>query len=184
MFLRWLDASLLTPESGSGAVGATEGLRECGYKGEITVISKEPHLPVDRTKLSKALLTDLSKIQWRDEQFYKDAGINFITDDEVTEIDFNNRKVQTKKHGTVTYDNVILSTGGTPRRLPLPGFDLKNVFVLRGVDHAKEINAALGDYKGKKVGIIGSSFIGLEIANCLAGKGADVSVVGMEKKPL
>ncbi|RPA80634.1 hypothetical protein BJ508DRAFT_415303 [Ascobolus immersus RN42] len=174
---------ILIVGGGSGAVGAIESLRGSGYKGEITVVSKEPYYPIDRTKLSKALLTDLNKLQWRDADFYKEAGVNFITDDEVTDVDFKSKKAKTKKHGDISYDNIILATGGTPRRLPLPGFDLKNVFVLRDVNNAKEINAALDGYKGKKVGVVGSSFIGLEIANCLQGKGAQVTVIGQETMP-
>jgi len=46
----------------------------------------------------------------------------------------------------------------------------------------KAINAAIGD-KNKKIVIIGSSFIGLEVANAVA-KGNDVTVIGMEKAPL
>jgi len=148
-------------------------------------VSKEPYLPIDRTKLSKALLTELNKLQWRDAEFFKSAGVDFITGEEASDVDFKGKKVSLKKSGkTLGYDKLILSTGGTPRKLPLEGFDASNVFVLRTQVHAKEINAALGDYKDKKVAIIGTSFIGMELANCLAGKGAKVTLIGIEKAPL
>jgi len=60
----------------------------------------------------------------------------------------------------VSYTKVILATGGTPRSLPMEGFNLGNVFLLRGVDDAKAIAEAVGDKKDKKIAVIGSSFIG------------------------
>jgi NADPH-dependent 2,4-dienoyl-CoA reductase/sulfur reductase-like enzyme len=61
--------------------------------------------------------------------------------------------------------------------------DLQNVFVLRNIPHAQRILNAVGE-NGKKIVIIGSSFIGMEVANCLVGKKNDVTVVGMEEEPM
>lgn len=173
---------ILVIGGGSGALGAIEGLRGGGYQGAITLISNEGYLPIDRPKLSKALLTDLAKLQWRDEGWYKDGSVEIVSD-EVTGVDFASRTVTTKSGGKFAYTKLVLSTGGTPRTLPLPGFkDLGNVFTLRNVHDAKRIVAAIGD-KGKKIVVIGSSFIGMEIAVATA-NGNDVTVVGMEKAPL
>lgn len=77
----------------------------------------------------------------------------------------------------------MLASGGTPRSLPLPGFkELGNIFLLRNIHHVKDIVAAIGQ-KNKKIVIIGSSFIGMEVANATA-KDNDVTVVGMESAPL
>lgn len=81
------------------------------------------------------------------------------------------------------YTKLVLATGGTPKSLPLPGFkELGNIFLLRNVHHVKKIVAAIGD-KNKKIVIIGSSFIGMEVANATA-KDNNVTVVGMEAAPL
>lgn len=58
---------------GSGAIHTLEALREIGWKGDIVVISKEKQPPFDRTKLSKALITDQEKIVWRSEEELKDV---------------------------------------------------------------------------------------------------------------
>jgi NAD(P)H-nitrite reductase large subunit len=156
-------------------------LRGGGYKGQITVLSKEGYRPIDRTKLSKALLADISKLAWRSPEFYKNANIDII-EDEVSNVDFSGKKVSTKSGKTYEYTKLVLATGGTPRWLPLEGLkgDLGNVFVLRAIPNAEDILNAVGD-NGKKVVVIGSSFIGMEVANCLAGKKNDVAVVGMEQ---
>jgi NADPH-dependent 2,4-dienoyl-CoA reductase/sulfur reductase-like enzyme len=171
-------------DSGSGALGATEGLRAGGFKGNITIITSEGYQPIDRTKLSKALLTELPKLAWRSEDFYKDASIDLVKD-EVTSIDFNNKILKTKSGQTFDYNKLILATGGSPRWLPLEGLkgDLKNVFVLRTLPDAQSIVEAAGE-GGKKIVVIGSSFIGMEVGNCLAGKKHDVSIIGMEDEPM
>ena len=61
--------------SGSGAMGTVQALREQGYKGAVTIISSEPNLPIDRTKLSKALIADESKIQLRPRDWFKTSSI-------------------------------------------------------------------------------------------------------------
>jgi NAD(P)H-nitrite reductase large subunit len=167
--------------SGSGTLGAVEGLRGGGYTGQITVISKEGYQPIDRTKLSKALLADLSKAAWRQKDFYKDASIEF-KEGEVNSIDFSSKKVSTKSGKTYEYSKLVLATGGTPRWLPLDGLkgDLGNVFLLRTLPDAQNILKAVGD-NGKKVVVIGSSFIGMEVGNCLAGMKNDVTIIGMEE---
>lgn len=173
---------VLVVGGGSGALGVVEGLREKGYRGAITVITNEGYLPIDRPKLSKALLTDLAKLQWRDEGWFKSGSVD-IVNDEVTAVDFATKTVTTKSGGKFAYTKLVLSTGGTPRVLPLPGFkNLGNVFTLRNVHDARRIVEAIGD-KGKRIVIIGSSFIGMEIAVATAA-GNDVTVVGVEKAPL
>merc|ERR1712093_694541 len=167
---------------GSGALGTLEGLPENGYKGSITLISSEGYLPFDRTKLSKALIDDHSKIALRDDAWFKEGFIDIVSD-EVTGVDFARKKVATKSGSSYSYSKLVLATGGTPKSLPLPGFkELGNIFLLRTIPHVKAINSAIGD-KNKKIVIIGSSFIGMEVANAVA-KDNDVTVVGMEKAPL
>ncbi|KAK3395140.1 cytochrome P450 [Podospora didyma] len=174
---------VLVVGGGSGSLGVIEGLREKGFQGAITLISNEGYLPIDRPKLSKALLTDLAKLQWRDEDWFKSGSVEIVKD-EVTGIDFATKTVTTKSGGKFAFGKLVLSTGGTPRLLPLQGFKvLGNIFTLRNVHDAKKIVAAIGEKKGKKIVIIGSSFIGMEIAVATAG-GNDVTVVGMEKAPL
>ncbi|KAK7186960.1 hypothetical protein DPSP01_009340 [Paraphaeosphaeria sporulosa] len=178
------DQKVLVIGGGSGTLGAIEGLRGGGFKGAITVLSKEGYRPIDRTKLSKALLADLSKAAWRQPDFYKDASIN-IVEAEVNNVDFSAKKVSTKGGETYEYTKLVLATGGTPRWLPLEGLkgDLGNVFILRALPDAQNIVKAVGD-NGKKVVVVGSSFIGMEVGNCLAGMKNDVTIIGMEEAPM
>ena len=178
--------------SGSGSLGVIEGLRGGGFKGNITVISKEGSRPIDRTKLSKALLVDESKLAWRSPDFYRDASIETVKD-EVTGVNLANKSVTTSSGTKYDFTKLVLATGGAPRSLPLPGLkqgELDNVFLLRSLEDSQNIVNALNDGgsdnpTSKNVVVIGSSFIGMEGANCIASmKKHNVTIVGMDQTPL
>ncbi|PQE23621.1 putative rhodocoxin reductase protein [Rutstroemia sp. NJR-2017a BVV2] len=167
---------------GSGAIATMEALREAHFKGSITMIGDEGYLPIDRTKLSKALISDPAKLAWRDEEWFKSASVATVHDT-VTSVDFSQKTVSTKSGSSYPYTKLVLASGGSPRGLPLPGFrELGNIFLLRNIGHVKDIVTAIGE-KNKKIVIIGSSFIGMEVANATA-KDNNVTVVGMEAAPL
>ena len=167
---------------GSGAMGVVEGLREKGYTGALTVISNEGYLPIDRPKLSKGLMTDPEKVAWRDRSWFDSGAVDWV-DGEVNGVDLSGRAVTTKDGRSFDYTKLVLATGGIARWLPLQGFKvLDNIFTLRNVHDTKKIVAAMGD-KGKNIVIVGSSFIGMEVANATC-KDNSVTVIGMEKVPL
>ena len=172
-----------SPSRGSGAMGAVQALREQGFKGSVTLISSEPNLPIDRTKLSKALIADKSKIELRPQDWFKTSSVETISD-EVSSVDFEKKSVSTASGSSYPYTKLILATGGSPKALPLPGFkELSNIFLLRTIPDVQAILSAIGEQKGKKVVVVGSSFIGMEVGNALASN-HDVSVIGMESAPL
>ncbi|KXG51874.1 Pyridine nucleotide-disulfide oxidoreductase, dimerization [Penicillium griseofulvum] len=177
------DEKLVVVGGGSGTLGLIQAIRELKYPGAITIISKEPDLIIDRTKLSKALITDPAKIQWRPREWYTEAAIETITD-EVTAVDFEQKTVSTKSGQNISYTKLVLATGGVPRTLPLQGFkgELNNVFTLRTIQDVQSILAAAGEEK-RNIVVIGSSFIGMEVGNALS-KSHNVTIVGMESSPM
>ncbi|EEP77273.1 conserved hypothetical protein [Uncinocarpus reesii 1704] len=176
------DDKVVIVGGGSGTFGAVEALREQGFRGKITIISREPNPPLDRTKLSKALIPDASKIVLRPAQWYKSVGIDLVSDN-ATAVDFEKKSVSTESGKSFPYTKLILATGGVPRRLPMPGIkDLGNIFTLRFVTDVQQILNAVGD-KNKNIVVIGSSFIGMEVGNCLS-KENKVTIIGMESAPL
>jgi len=167
---------------GGGAAGQTaaETLRAEGFQGRIVVVTKESELPYDRPKLSKAMTIKIDQILLRNEAFYKNNNIDFIFGDEALELDAERRIVKLKGGQELNYDAVLIATGGDPRTLPVPGKDLANIYALRVLSEAHAIAA---NSEGKNIVIVGSSFIGMEVASCLAGKAQSLSVIGMEKVP-
>jgi NADPH-dependent 2,4-dienoyl-CoA reductase/sulfur reductase-like enzyme len=76
----------------------------------------------------------------------------------------------------IGYDTLVLATGATPVRPPLPGIDLRGVFFLRTLSDADEIRSALEGDGVERVSIIGAGYIGLEMAEAFAARGAAVTV--------
>lgn len=173
---------------GAGSAAAAQELRTAGYAGRILIISKENALPYDRPKLSKAMTVGLDTILLRNQQFWDDHGIEFKLGTVVTELNAATKTITIDSGEKLTYDACLVATGGYPRGLPLPqtsaaaaiSATFKNVYLLRDFDQAGVIDA---EAVGKKVVIVGSSFIGMEIAAAISSKAASVSVVGMEKVP-
>ena len=89
-------------------------LRQSGYTGPIKIISKEPYIPIDRTKLSKALIDDAKKLAVRDEQWYKDNRVDMELGKVVTDVDIEKQTVSVQGGGNVGYDHLILATGASP----------------------------------------------------------------------
>lgn len=166
---------------GPASVTCAETLRQKQFTGRITIVSKEAHLPYDRTKLSKAMDIDPEKIYLRPQQFYESVNIDIQLNSCVTGLDIKDKSLNINNgEKTMKYNKLVIATGGSPRTLPIPGWDLKNVFVLRTPDDARAIVRAAAD---KNVVICGASFIGMEVAASLVTKAKSVSVCEFFKVP-
>ena len=83
--------------------------------------------------------------------------------------------------GPRSYDAALVATGAKCRPLPINGFDLPQVLLLRTPEDAQRIAGACGP--GRRVAVLGSSFIGMELAGTLRRRGCHVTVLGMEQVP-
>jgi NADPH-dependent 2,4-dienoyl-CoA reductase/sulfur reductase-like enzyme/nitrite reductase/ring-hydroxylating ferredoxin subunit len=171
---------------GAGAAGeaCAEALRQHGYRGRLVMVTKETRAPYDRTALSKGYLSGGAgddALRLRDGAFFDAHGIELWTDRTVTALDPDTRTVSFESGDPVTYDAALVATGGTPRRLPIPGATLDGVLVLRSWADAQALVARVG--KASSVAVIGASFIGMEAASALVGRGLEVTVIGQEATP-
>jgi NADPH-dependent 2,4-dienoyl-CoA reductase/sulfur reductase-like enzyme/nitrite reductase/ring-hydroxylating ferredoxin subunit len=172
---------------GAGAAGSAcaEALRRRGYGRPIVLLGAEATPPVDRPNLSKDYLAGSAPEEWmtlRDEEFYKRNGIQLGLGTRVTSIDTAGKRVHLEGGGEREYGALVLATGAQPNRLSLPGADLPHVFTLRTLADSRAIIARAG--AAKRVVVIGSSFVGLEVAASLRARGLEVHVVAPEKVPL
>lgn len=89
--------------------------------------------------------------------------------------------VRTDKGTEIKYDYLVLATGGKPRSLSVPGAQLKNIYQLRS---PQDGNAIVEKARNKNVVVVGSSFIGTEVAAYLADKAASVTMICRTNVPL
>src|SRR5262245_30313572 len=172
---------------GAGAAGgaAAEMLRREGYAGPITLIGADESLPYDRPNLSKDYLAGTAPEEWiplRTPDFYRKQEIETLINTSVKAIDSEKKKVVLSDDRSLGYDALLLATGAEPVRLSIPGSDLPNVLYLRTLaDSRRIIDKAK---QAKQAVVIGSSFIGLEVAASLRQRNIAVHVVGRESQPL
>jgi 3-phenylpropionate/trans-cinnamate dioxygenase ferredoxin reductase subunit len=165
---------------GAGHTGgrAAHALREAGWRGPLTLIGAEPHVPYERPPLSKGMLTgekSFSDCALYDGDAWARLEIDHIAGATVTEIRRGPREVVLSDGRVIPYERLLLATGAAPRRLNVPGADLPGVSFMREAADSEQLRARLG--KGKRLVVIGGGFIGLEVASNAVALGADVTVV-------
>ena len=154
---------------GGGAAGlnCAETLRQSDFTGEILIISNESVLPYDRTLLSKVLSTGTaSKLTIRQSDFLDEYDINFQLGQEVTAIFKDSNTVKLNDGTLISYDKLLIATGGKARVPGTPGIDLKNVHVLRNANDQAWIKEAAA--KAKSIVVVGGGFISSECTANLA----------------
>ncbi len=87
------------------------------------------------------------------------------------------RELETSREYEQTYDALILSTGASPLRPPIPGIDRPNHFVVRNIPDVERIMAWSKDCQRCRAVVVGGGYIGLEMAEQLRHRGFDVTVV-------
>jgi NADPH-dependent 2,4-dienoyl-CoA reductase/sulfur reductase-like enzyme/nitrite reductase/ring-hydroxylating ferredoxin subunit len=180
-----------TPSSvvivGGGAAGhaAAEMLRREGYAGPVTVLSEDASEPYDRPNLSKDYLAGNAPEEWiplRPPEFYKEQRIALRLSTRVAAIDARGHTVTLESGEQLPYGALLLATGSTPVHLEVPGAERPHVHVLRSLAHSRAIIAQAT--KARRAVVVGSSFIGLEVAASLRTRNVEVEVVTRDAKPL
>ncbi|SEO02663.1 3-phenylpropionate/trans-cinnamate dioxygenase ferredoxin reductase subunit [Paracoccus alcaliphilus] len=172
---------------GAGQAGAAlvAKLRSSGFEGEITLIGAEDALPYQRPPLSKAYLLgelDEDRLWLRSAEYWAEQRITLKLGSPVTAIDPDQRTV-TAGDEVLHYDELVLTTGSVPRRLPATiGGDLEGVYTVRTL---ADIDAMRAEFApGRRLVVIGGGYIGLEAAAVGRKLGLDVSVVEMAPRIL
>ncbi len=172
---------------GAGQAGSSlvTKLRNTGFDGKITLIGEEAAPPYQRPPLSKAYLLgdmELERLYLRPESFYADNDIALKLGASVDAIDPATKTITTGAE-TIAYDELVLTTGSSPRRLPAAiGGDLDGVYTVRTLEDANGMEPEFKE--GARVLIIGGGYIGLEAAAVAANKGLKVRLVEMADRIL
>lgn len=172
---------------GGGLAGAkaVEALRDNGFKGKIALFGAERHLPYERPPLSKDYLAGkktLLDFTVDSEDWYREHDVELHLGTMVTHVDTATHTVGYGDGQQEHYDKLLLATGSSSRRPPIPGADAEGVHYLRTVDDASELLASLTD--GARLAVVGAGWIGLEVAASARERGVDVTVVETAELPL
>ena len=171
---------------GAGLAGAkaAETLRLEGFTGRLTLIGDEPQRPYERPPLSKEHLRgETGEIPYvHDESFYTENHVDLRTSTRVTGIELGLREVLLEGDRRLGYDRLLVATGSIPRRLDVPGGELDGIHYLRTLPDSLRIGEHFEE--GRPLVVVGSGWIGAEIAASARQKGCDVTMIEMASLPL
>jgi 3-phenylpropionate/trans-cinnamate dioxygenase ferredoxin reductase subunit len=169
---------------GGGGDAAAFALRKKGYDGEVTILSADRDRPYDRPYLSKEFLrgeVELQKVFLHEEAEYSKEGIELRLEERVVGGSLRDRRLSLQGGVEVSFDTLVLSTGGTPRRLP-DAPDSYNVFTLRSLRDSQALRDAFK--RAKRLLLVGAGFIGAEVGASARQLGKDVLMVESAPVPL
>jgi 3-phenylpropionate/trans-cinnamate dioxygenase ferredoxin reductase subunit len=171
---------------GAGLAGAkaAETLRHEGVDGRVILIGDEPERPYERPPLSKDYLRGetTGAPYVHDASFYSDHAIELLTSTRVTGIEPGLRELLVEGDRRIGYDRLLIATGSIPRRLDVPGGKLEGIHYLRTLADSARISERLES--GRKLVVVGSGWIGAEIAASARQKGCEVTMIEMGSLPL
>ncbi len=179
--------TIIVGGGGAGFMTAHQ-LRNTGYGGKITLISADDKAPYNRPLLSKAFLAGNmpeEKLLLGGADWASKNNIELRLNQTVSEVLPNERTIVIKDENgnddKQTADFLVVATGAEPNIPPFKGVELDGVYTLRSMDDAKLIKAASHD---QRVVIVGTGFIGMEVASALAQAGttASITVIGQDHR--
>jgi 3-phenylpropionate/trans-cinnamate dioxygenase ferredoxin reductase component len=178
------DGLVIVGASLAGAKAA-EGARNQGWDGPIRVVGAEPHLPYERPPLSKEVLVGRegpTTTLVHDDAFEVTSEVDLLLGAPAVRLDLAARTVELAGGRRLRFAKLVLATGSTPRRLPIPGADLPEVLTLRTVDDCLALRDRL--VPGHRLAVVGASWIGTEVTACARQRGCDVVMVDPLSTPL
>lgn len=127
----------------------------------------------------------------RDEAFFADCKrVAIKTEMEALSIDRTSRQLlvrdlRTGEEGRIDYDVLVLATGATPVRIPVPGCDLPRVFSVASLHQAESIKNLMKEGRVGRAVVVGGGAIGVELAEAFTDLwGVETTLIEKEGKVL
>jgi NAD(P)H-nitrite reductase large subunit len=175
---------LVVVGGGPAGLATARAYRDAGGLARVTILSTEPYPPYNRPPLTKDFLRGESgrdDLPIEAEGWYRKNDVELRLSTVVESLDRERAVVETDTGEQFHYDACVLATGSEPVRIPVPGADDPEILVMRTVENSARLRARVG--KGDRAVVVGSGFIGCEVAASLALRGADVTLVSLEELP-
>jgi 3-phenylpropionate/trans-cinnamate dioxygenase ferredoxin reductase subunit len=116
-------------------------------------------------------------VLFRPPEWYEEQQIEALTRVSAMKLDPGERVVTLSNRETVSFDKALVATGANVRRLNVPGSELEGIHYLRALGNSDTIR---DDAAGKRVVLIGGSYIASEVAASLTELGSSCSLVMLE----
>ncbi len=166
------------------ATAAIEGIRSQDRQGKITVISEEKDHVYGRPLISYWLEKKVSEQQmpYRDPEFYQEQNVEVLLGVKATSVSFDKKTVKLSNKKELTYDKLLISTGGKPIVPPIPGLTAKNHSCFYNYEDVRQLNQTV--QPGQHVLVLGGGLTGLKAAESLHRLGVKVSLIELADRLL
>jgi nitrite reductase (NADH) large subunit len=156
---------------------AAETIRRKDKDSSITIISNEDVPPYSRCLVNYLISKEktLSEILFKPEDFYKTNNIDTLFGREAIKIIPEKKEVILDDNTSVSYDKLLIATGGSAGGIDIKGADKKGIFTLRTLDDAKEINSYSENIENAVV--YGGGLVGIKSALALYKLGKNVKII-------
>jgi 3-phenylpropionate/trans-cinnamate dioxygenase ferredoxin reductase subunit len=178
------DVEYLLIGGGLAAGNCARWLRRSGADGAILLVGREPDLPYDRPPLSKGYLQgkeSRADALFQTADWYQEQQIEVLTRTSAMKLDLQQRVVKLSNKEEVAFRQALVATGANVRRLNVPGAELEGIHYLRTFGNSDAIRQ---DAAGKRVVMIGGSYIASEVSASLTELGSQCAMVMMEERAL
>ncbi|XP_004550289.1 apoptosis-inducing factor 3 [Maylandia zebra] len=165
---------------GAASLSCAETLRQENFGGRIIMVTREDLLPYDKTRLSKVMNVESDSILMRRMEFFHQYDIEVWLRKEALSVDTDKKTVTFDDGSVQSYDQLLISTGCRAKGLDVPGMNLGNIKMLETPEDARQIHAAC---TGSDVVLVGTSFVGMEVASYLTDKASSITVIGSSEMP-
>jgi 3-phenylpropionate/trans-cinnamate dioxygenase ferredoxin reductase subunit len=169
---------------GLAAGNCARWLRRSGADGSILLVGREPDLPYDRPPLSKSYLQGKDSrgdALFQTADWYAEQQIEVLTRTSAMKLDLSERAVKLSTKEEVGFGKALVATGANVRRLNVDGAELEGIHYLRTFGNSDAIRA---DAAGKRVVLIGGSYVASEVAATLTELGSQCTMVMLEERAL
>ena len=178
------EAKYLIIGNSAGGIGAAEAIREVDEHGSIAIVSDEPYPVYSRPLISEHLAEgcSLERMLYRPADFYERNRISTILGQKAVSLDLAEHTLKLESKSTISWQKLLLTTGGLPIVPPMKGIDREGVFTFTRLDDARAINQYLGG--AERAVVIGGGLIGVSVTEALVKRGATVTIVEMKDRVL
>lgn len=168
--------------SSHAALEAVTAIRMHDAEGSLTVLTRDPHLPYSPTVLPYVVSgrSAPDRIFLRDEKFFADNRVVLKRGVALKALHAGRNAAELDDGSEIAYEKVLLATGASPAIPPIPGIDQVAYHVLRTLEDAKRLNAAIK--ASKQAVVMGAGLVGMHAAENLVKAGAKVTIVEMAKQ--
>ena len=170
--------------SSHAALEALTAIRTQDPAGSLTLVTRDSHLPYSPTVLPYVVSgrSAPERVFLRSAEFFAEQRVAYRPGQALAKLDTQRRTAQLADGSELQYEKLLLATGAAPAIPPIPGIENVSYHVLRTLDDALKLKAAIAG--SRRAVVLGGGLVGMHAAENLVAAGAKVTVVEMQDQVL